>query len=329
MSHRSRTPRVLLSGAVACAMLSAGAAQAPAKPVVSELRVEAGGQALAPGHRYVTNTVRPPTDTTPACGGSGKTVVVSGPTAIGIVDHARRIEAPLRPYRLSDKFDFGLFVCGMGEFVGSDTAFWLYKVDHMAPQVGGDQFALDDGDEVLWYFQDTERGINIGEELTLRAPSRARPGEPFTVTAFRYDAAGKRRRAAGAEIAIGQNVATTDERGRATVGAGENGTLTLRATRGGDIPSEPVEVCVNERLGQCPAIRGERIYGRAGADSITGTLGADDVRARAGDDTIDVVDGQPDRVSCGAGDDAVRADRSDRVGADCERVVRRRPTGDR
>ncbi len=329
MSHRSRTPRVLLSGAVACAVLSAGAAQAPAKPVVSELRVEAGGQALAPGHRYVTNTVRLPTDTTPACGGSGKTVTVKGPTAVGIVDHARRVEPPLRPYRISDKFSFGLLVCGIGEFVASDTAFWLYKVNREAPSVGGDQFALDDGDEVLWYFQDTERGINTGEELGLRAPARARAGQPFTVTAFRFDAGGKRRRAAGAEIAIGQNVATTDERGRATVGAGENGTVTLRATRGGDIPSEPVEVCVNERLRLCPPIRGERIYGRGGADSITGTLGADDVRARGGDDTVDAVDGQPDRVSCGDGDDVVRADRRDRVAADCERVVRRRPTGDR
>jgi len=324
MSHASRTLRVLTTSAAAGALFLAAPLAAPAKPAVSELRVEAGGQALAPGHRYVTNTVRLRTDTTPACGGTGKPVTVKGPTAVGLVDHARRVEPALRPYRVSDKFDFGLLVCGIGEFVGSDTAFWLYKVDHVSPEVGGDQFALDDGDEVLWYFQDTERGINTGEELELRAPARARPGEPFTVTAFRYDAAGKRRRAAGAEIAGGQNVATTDAKGRATLGAGDAGTLTLRATRGPAIASEPIDVCVNEVLGQCPAVRGERILGRSGADSITGTPGADEVRARGGDDTIDVTGNERDRVLCGAGDDTVRADRRDRVARDCETV--RRPT---
>ncbi len=322
MSHTSRTLRVLTTSAAAGALFLAAPLAAPAKPAVSELRVEAGGQALAPGHRYVTNNVRLATDTTPACGGTGKPVTVKGPTAVGIVEDARRVQAALRPYRVSDKFDFGLLVCGIGEFIGSDTAFWLYKVDHLAPEVGGDQFKLEDGDEVLWYFQDTDRGINTGEELDLRAPARARPGEPFTVTAFRYDAAGKRRRAAGAEIAIGQNVATTDAEGRATIGAGDAGTLTLRATRGADIASEPVDVCVNAVLGKCPAVRGERIYGRGAADVITGTRGADEVRARGGDDTIEVRGNERDRVSCGAGDDTVSADRRDRVARDCETVLR-------
>ena len=321
MSHASRTLRVLTTSAAAGALFLATPLAAPAKPAVSELRVEAGGQALAPGHRYVTNTVRLRTDTTPACGGTGKPVTVKGPTAVGLVDHARRVEPALRPYRVSDKFDFGLLVCGIGEFVGSDTAFWLYKVDHVSPEVGGDQFALNDGDQVLWYFQDTERGINTGEELELRAPARARPGEPFTVTAFRYDAGGQRRRAAGAEIAGGQSVVTTDAKGRATLGAGDAGTLTLRATRGPAIASEPIDVCVNEALGQCPSVRGELIFGRSGADSITGTPGADDIRSGSGHDTINVIGGGRDRVNCGEGDDTVRADRRDRVADDCDLLL--------
>src|ERR671915_391031 len=47
-------------------------------------------------------------------------------------------------------------VCGVGDFESSDSAFWLYKVDHVAPEVGGDQFPIDRShDEVLWYFQNT------------------------------------------------------------------------------------------------------------------------------------------------------------------------------
>lgn len=83
------------------------------------------------------------------------------------------------------------------------------------------------------------------------------------------------------------------------------------------------------------------ISGRGGADVITANPGnrppvhqtwgdADLVDGGAGADRIttgpgaDVVRGGPgaDRISCGPGRDTVFADRSDRVAADCERVVR-------
>lgn len=61
------------------------------------------------------------------------------------------------------------------------------------------------------------------------------------------------------------------------------------------------------------------IDGGAGGDTITGGSGFDYVRGGADDDTVDVRDGQVDRVLCGSGDDTVKADRTDLL-RDCEHV---------
>ena len=320
MSQHPRTLWVLTAGPLAALTLCLfGPSTGLAKPVVSELRVEAAGQALAPGHSYVNDTQAITTDASPACGGSGAVVTVAGPTALGIVNRATTVEPDLRPFRVSDKFSFGLFVCGVGAFTGTESSFWSYKVDHVAPEVGGDAFKLEGGEEVLWYFSETG-GANSGDELELRVPARVRPGRTFVVRAFSYDGTGRRSAAAGATIAIGSNEAVTNREGRATLGAGRR-SLTLRARRGNDIPSEQVTVCVSKRRSACPARRGERIEGRSVADPIQGTAGADVVLARAGDDRIDVAGGLADRVLCGAGSDTVRVDRRDRAGRDCERVI--------
>jgi glycerophosphoryl diester phosphodiesterase len=65
------------------------------------------------------------------------------------------------------------------------------------------------------------------------------------------------------------------------------------------------------------------LRGGRGADRLVGGRGADVVRGGRGNDRIDVAGGGRDRVSCGPGRDFVRADRRDRIAADCERVVRR------
>jgi Ca2+-binding RTX toxin-like protein len=57
----------------------------------------------------------------------------------------------------------------------------------------------------------------------------------------------------------------------------------------------------------------DRISGGKGRDLLIGAGGADRIRSRGG---------SPDQVSCGSASDTVRADRRDRVGADCERVRR-------
>jgi Ca2+-binding RTX toxin-like protein len=61
--------------------------------------------------------------------------------------------------------------------------------------------------------------------------------------------------------------------------------------------------------------RGDRAYGEAGDDTITG---GGSISGGAGDDTVAVRNGLRDTVRCGAGRDSVRADRRDRVARDCE-----------
>jgi RTX calcium-binding nonapeptide repeat (4 copies) len=317
-NRRSRACRAVLATALALAL--AFPAAAAGRSVVADLHVEAGDRPLAAGS-FVTDTARIQTDQRPGCDGSGNVATIQGPTALGLLAHASRVNGRLRPFGVSDEFDFGLFVCGVGDFVGSDTSFWLYKVDHVAPEVGGDQFRVSRGDDVLWYFQDTTTGTNTGDELVLEAPARARSGQPFEVTVWAYDAAGNRTAAADASVS-GATVQRTDDEGKATIVSARTGEIRLRAERGSDIPSAPLEVCLGERLRDCPATRGERIQGTSRGDRIRATGGPDVVLGRGGADRISVRGGGRDRVRCGSGRDRVSADRRDRVSRDCE-VVRR------
>lgn len=313
--------RALRAPLLACALAALAPAVAAAAPTISSLRVEAGGKALSPGTSYVHDTARIRTSTVSACGGSGKTVTVPGPTALGLVEYARRAEGrPLSPFRVSDKFDFGLFVCGIGDFVGDDERFWLYKVNHVAPEVGGGQFTTKRGDEVLWYFSDTRNNVNTGDELVLSAPARSRSGRTFTVRVLAFDAQGQSQPAAGVRIRGGGGAVTGPD-GRARILARGRMTAVLRGTRGSDIPSEPKAVCISPDLRECPSRRGETIVGTSSGDRIRGTRGADAVAARGGRDRIDVRGGGRDAVTCGRGFDTVRADRSDRIARNCERVL--------
>jgi hypothetical protein len=147
--------RTARSAAVlACALAAALAAPtaAVARPATAKLRVEAGGAPLVAGTSFVTDTTRIQTDTAPGCAGSGRVATLPGPTALGLLAYAARVTPALRPLGVSDRFSFGLFLCNLRRFTGGETRFWVYKVNHVAPELGGDRYALRGGEEVLWYF---------------------------------------------------------------------------------------------------------------------------------------------------------------------------------
>jgi hypothetical protein len=91
----------------------------------------------------------------------------------------------------------------------------------------------------------------------------------------------------------------------------------------------------------------DRYSGGAGADSLRGGAGRDNLSGNGGNDRLDggagrntlsggggrdtilAVNGARDRIRCGGGRDTVRADRTDRVARDCERVNRARRGGRR
>ena len=339
MNNRLRTVLVL-SLAVACAL--AVTATATGRTTHSQLRVEAAGQALDPGTNYSNQGIT--TRNSRACGSiNGTRERLRGANAMGLAAHASEVNRKLRPFRTSDTFDFGAIICELGGFTGFQNTYWLYNVNHQLATIGADQLRVGRGDEVLWYHvrctETNEQtfecldGENYGEELDLDAPVRRRPGS-FTVQAYEYSDSGQRQPQAGIRVS-GPGVApvTTGPGGTATVAAVDS--TVLRATRPsqGDIPSQPVEVCVDSNLATCPERRGEEFVGTTSADDIRATEGPDQIRPRGGrdlvdaaggDDRVNVHGGGADRVSCGAGRDVVVADRDDRVGGDCEKVKRRR-----
>jgi len=297
------------------------AAPASAAPVTADLHVEAGGRALVPDYSYRTDATAFKTDTRkPACGGSGQTKSLAGPTALGLLAESADTAAAVRPVGISDKFSFGLLVCGVGAFTASDSAFWLYKVNRVAPEVGADQFRLKRADQVLWYFQDTKRKINTGDELVVSAPARAQAGTPVTVTVLAYASNGVGRPAAGARLLTPGGTVITDRTGQARLRLDKPGYASLRAGRGSDIPSRVVRMCVATKIEDCPPVLGRRIFGTDGPDRLSGTNGPDVITGGAGGDTIDVRGGGIDKVRCGEGIDRVRLRRGDRASRDCELV---------
>jgi len=306
----------------ACIIAIGAAAPAAAATVPAELRVEGSGDAdLTHGWTYFSDTTTLTTDAAEPCNGTGRSHTFEGATALGILEHARRYNDRLDPLRVSDQFEFGLLVCGIGAFTSSDQQFWTVKVNHVGLEIAAEQYALEPGDEVLWTYQDTVTGANTGNELELIAPDTVEPNEPFEVTVNEYDFGGNRSPAAGAQVGGAAQVVTDDEGRAEVVLDGDDPSAILRAYRGTDVPSAPVRVCV----GRCDRIAKERIFGTAARDVIRARGDyAEYVRAGAGRDRINVRgDSFSDRVRCGPGRDTVLADAEDRVGRGCERVRRR------
>ena len=113
---------------------------------------------------------------------------------------------------VSDHFDFGLALCGVGGSVAKGGASWYLKVNHKALSIGGDKVKLKRGDEVLW---DLAPSYPYPDELALAAPDRVRAGKAFQVRVFSYDEKGKRKPASGVRVRGASG--PTDEDRRATV----------------------------------------------------------------------------------------------------------------
>lgn len=223
------------------------AAVAAAKGPLVDLRVVGGaGKVLTETElRAGTTSIR--TSPRATCfgagtGGSGKSVTVTGPTALGALAQAAKSAPPLRPLLVTDHFSFGLGLCGVGGFVARGEGSWYLKVNHVNPELGGDSVKLRADDEVLWYLAP---GFPYPDELALEAPDRARAGVPFGVRAFSYDEKGKRRPVAGAKVSGGTKPTGAD--GRTTVVLRKPARLIAR--HGEEIPSGRETVCVG---GRCP-----------------------------------------------------------------------------
>ena len=272
----------------------------------------------------VTGDVTIKTDPGAQCfgppGGSGDNVNVPGPSALGIVKDAANATAALTPLSVTDQFSFGLGVCGIGGYTFSqnETAFWYLKVNHVGAQVGGDQYLINAGDDVLWYLSPTFSPLP--NELELQAPVVAQKDEPFTVKVLSYDDHGQVSPVAGAIVTGAEQTTAGD--GTATVRLTQN--ARLQAQHGSDIPSNTRVICVRPPQGGCGAEGGPRhkIVGTRRADRIRGTKMLDLVKARGGRDHVNTRGGLSDIVKCGRGRDKAIVGPSD-VTRRCEKVIRK------
>jgi hypothetical protein len=310
---------------VACAVAVLAGSPAVADAVTTKLRVEADGHDIGPGFRYVHDSVSYRTSQSAACNGSGSEKSISGPSALGLLVQAADFTRALRPVQISDQFDFGQFVCGVGGFEGSASAFWLYKVDHVAPEVGADQFPINRSHgEVLWYF--VNGNSNSGDELELiLSDNVVQAGDPVEVTVRQYDGGGTASPAAGVTLQGTDGDVMTDANGKATVVFDEAGRPSIRGVRGTDIQTDRLHLCVwEDSASECDRWLTGWTIGTRGDDRMRGAENPERIVGRAGDDRINSRgDGESDSVRCGRGEDVARVDRLDRVRRNCE-IVRRK-----
>jgi hypothetical protein len=234
--------------ALALVLSLAIAASAVAKGVSADLRVVGKGGKVLTEQTLSSGTTTIKSSPKATCfgagtAGSGKSVTVKGATALGLLATASKSTGSLRPLLVTDAFDFGLGICGVGTSKVSGKASWYLKVNHKGATVGGDSVKLKPGDEVLW---DLAPSYPYPNELALVAPETALGGQPFQVTVYSYDEKGKRKPVSGATVTGASG--PTDAYGKATVTLSTPGPLT--ATHGKDIPSPAVAVCIGIA---CPA----------------------------------------------------------------------------
>lgn len=243
-----RSIRSRAAGACALALVLSLvlAATALAKGTEASLRVVGKGGKILTEQTLKTGTIAVKTSPKATCfgagtGGSGKPATVRGATALGLLAQASKTTAALRPLLITDAFDFGLGICGIGGSSVHGKSSWYLKVNHVGQQVSGDAVKLKRGDEVLW---DLAPSYPYPNELALEVPDDTTSTAPFTVHVFSYDEKGKRKPVSGATV-TGATAPTAAD-GSTTVSV--TGPTLLQAKHGKEIPS-PV-VCV---AGQCPA----------------------------------------------------------------------------
>jgi hypothetical protein len=227
-------------------------ASAAATGFSAQLRVIGNGGKVLTEKTVATGTVSVKSSPKAECfgkgtGGSGKSVSIAGNTAMGLLAKASKSTGSLNPLLISDHFDFGLALCGIGGNVAKNEASWYLKINHKSLLVGGDQAKIRPGDEVLWALEKSSApDFKYPDELVLVAPATAKAGKAFKVRVFSYDEKGKRTPVAGAKVSGVAGLTGADGSAMVTLSKPRR----LGATKSGEIPSARVAVCVG---GKCPA----------------------------------------------------------------------------
>jgi hypothetical protein len=155
----------------------------------------------------------------------GDPVTVAGSTPLGALERASRKGEIV--YRVQDT-GFGPYVDRIGRRVGSGSSGWVYKVNHVSPPVGADQYQLKPGDRVLWYW------ATFGPSGGPQTLDLARAGRGC-FRAFAYDDAGERSSPSDVVFVLNGRRRIESESGRYCP---PRGSESLRAARAGMVRSQ-------------------------------------------------------------------------------------------
>jgi hypothetical protein len=197
----SSASRLILGLALVLLVHSAGPANASADVRVQVRAVTFSGQILV-DREVRTGTTTVPTRAAATCLGGTPTngsKRVEGPTALGALHDAVSVTRPQQPLLLSNAFDFGLGVCGVGGSVASGEQWWELTVNHRPSMLGGEGTRLKAGDEVLWFLSRTYNAPSP-DELRLVAPETTNENGWARVRVFVHDDSGRRTPARGAVL---------------------------------------------------------------------------------------------------------------------------------
>jgi hypothetical protein len=248
---RSNSFRLVLACALALSMTMAFTALAAAKGLPANLRVVGSGSKVLAEKTVASADVSIASSPKATCfgpgsGGSGEQLQLKGNTAMGLLASGAKTIPALKPLLVTDSFDFGYAICGVGSSVAKGSSSWYLKINHKSLAVSGDAAKIKAGDEVLWALAKTEApDYKYPGELVLTAPASAKAGSSFTVRVWSYDEKGRKTPAADAKVTGASEPTGAD--GRTTVTLGKP--AKLGATASGEIPSARVAVCVG---GKCP-----------------------------------------------------------------------------
>jgi hypothetical protein len=204
---------VVLGGALAAAIVVSPALAVDVKIRVEGARASIWGKA-EPLVEPVTGTFNPP---------QGPNVTLSGSTPFGALERASRKGEFYYRVRATS---FGPYVSRIGRRAAGGSSGWVYKVNHVSPPVGADQYQLEERDSVLWYW------ATFGPTGGPQTLDLARVGRGCS---FAYDDNGDRSRPEDVVFVRNGRRQVVSESGRYCPAAGWE---TLRARKAGLIRSE-------------------------------------------------------------------------------------------
>lgn len=200
------------------------------------------------GQILIDRTVRTGTTTVPTSAGAGclggtptaGTKRIEGPTALGALHTAARLSQPRQPLLISNAFDFGLGLCGVGKATAGGEQWWELTHNNKPSMLGGEGTKLKAGDKVLWYLSETYN-LPSPDHLALVAPETTKKDRWTRVRVLAFDDTGKRRPVSGAVLNV-DGASPTDAAGYTRVRLSQRARIVARA--GGYIPSNRAVVKV-------------------------------------------------------------------------------------